>query len=233
MRKGTLTQPERHVADTLEALGDQVKPRLRGVLHQGAFMASLVTGTVLITLAGGTMPHVAAILYAASVVLLFGTSATYHRVRWSPRARDHMERLDHSMIFILIAGTNTPFTLLLLDGAWRWTLFVLIWAGAVGGIISKQASWNGPRWFSVSLYLAMGWSGLAILPEALHRGGVAVLVLLAVGGVFYSIGAVVYARRKPDPWPAWFGFHEIFHALTLAAFVVHYVAVSLVVYDAS
>lgn len=231
MRKGTLTQPERHVVDTLETLGEQVKPRLRGVLHQGAFMASLVTGTVLITLAGGAMPHVAAALYAASVVLLFGTSATYHRVSWSPRARDRMERLDHSMIFVLIAGTNTPFTLLLLDGSWRWTMFVLIWAAALLGIITKQAAWNGPRWFSVGLYLAMGWSGLALLPQVLDAG-VAVLVLVAVGGVLYSLGAVVYARRKPDPWPAWFGFHEIFHAFTLAAFVVHYVAVSLVVYRA-
>jgi hemolysin III len=218
------------VTDTLEALPALIKPRLRGVLHQAAFALSLVTGTVLICLAAGAMAHVAAAVYAASVVLLFGTSAAYHRRRWSARARNRMERLDHSMIFVLIAGTYTPFTLLLLDGALRWWMFCLVWGSAVAGIVTK-AVWAAPRWVSVALYLGMGWVALGIIPQVLHRGGVAVLVLVGVGGLLYSLGAVVYARRRPDPWPAWFGFHEVFHALTLAAFTVHYVAVSLAVYN--
>jgi hemolysin III len=224
-----ISRPGRHPVQELAA---PLKPRLRGVLHQGAFSASLATGTVLITLAGGALPHVAAAIYAASVALLFGTSAAYHRGTWSPVARSRMERLDHSMIFVLIAGTYTPFTLLLLDGWLRATMFGIVWGGAVAGIVTRNTAWNAPRWVYVALYLGLGWVALGILPQVLHQGGVAVLVLIAVGGVLYSVGAVVYARKWPDPSPRWFGFHEVFHALTLAAFTCHYVAVSLVVYRA-
>jgi hemolysin III len=209
---------------------ERSKPRLRGVLHQGAFSVSLATGSVLVALSGGAMEHVAAAVYAGSVALLFGTSAAYHRGNWSPRARDRMERLDHSMIFVLIAGTYTPFTLLLLDGALRWTMLSVVWAGALAGIITRNSAWHAPRWVYVAMYLGLGWVALGILPQVLREGGVAVLVLLALGGVFYSLGAVVYARQAPDPSPRWFGFHEIFHALTLAAFIAHYVAVALVVF---
>jgi hemolysin III len=222
------------VTDTLHEAVDRleaaVKPRLRGVLHQAAFALSLVTGTVLICLAEGARERVGVSLYAASVALLFGTSAAYHRGRWSASWRARMERLDHSMIFVLIAGSNTPFVLELLHGALRWGFFGLIWGGALAGILTKQLAWDAPRWFSVALYLALGWVAVAILPQVLHEGGVAVLVLVAVGGVLYSLGAVVYAFQRPDPWPAWFGFHEVFHALTIAAFTVQYVAVSLIVY---
>jgi hemolysin III len=208
-----------------------LKPRLRGVLHQGAFTVSLATGSVLITLAGGAMRHVAAAVYAASVALLFGTSAAYHRGTWSPAARNRMERLDHSMIYVLIAGTYTPFTLLLLEGTARWVMFGIVWGGALAGIVTRNTRWDAPRWVYVSLYLGLGWVAVGILPQVLHRGGVAVLVLLATGGILYTLGAVVYGRKRPDPSPRWFGFHEVFHALTLAAFTVHYVAVSLVVYQ--
>jgi hemolysin III len=216
--------------DATQRLEAAIKPRLRGVLHQVAFAASLVTGSVLVSLAHGTMGHVAAAVYAGSVALLFGTSAAYHRGPWSPRARNVMERLDHSMIFVLIAGTYTPFTLLLLDGALRWTAFGVVWGGAIGGIIIRNSAWEAPRWFSVGLYLALGWVAIGIMPQVLHEGGVAVLVLLAAGGLCYTLGAVVYARQHPDPSPHWFGFHEVFHAFTLAAFACHYVAVSLTVY---
>ena len=216
--------------DTVDALEKQLKPRLRGVLHQGAFSTSLATGAVLVTLAGGAMAHVAAAVYAGSVALLFGTSAAYHRGPWSPRTRNLMERLDHSMIFILIAGTYTPFTLLLLDGWLRWTMFGIVWGGAIAGIITRNASWQAPRWFYVALYLGLGWVAVGILPQVLHEGGVAVLCLLMAGGLCYTYGAVVYARQHPDPSPRWFGFHEVFHAFTLAAFACHYIAVSLVVY---
>ena len=208
----------------------ELKPRLRGVLHQGAFSASLATGTVLIALAGGAMAHVAASVYAASVALLFGTSAAYHRGTWSPVARNRMERLDHSMIYVLIAGTYTPFTLLLLDGTLRWAMFGIVWGGAIAGIVTRNTRWNAPRWVYVGLYLGLGWVAVGILPQVLHRGGVAVMVLLMAGGILYPLGAVVYGRQRPDPSPRWFGFHEVFHALTLAAFTVHYVAVSLVVF---
>lgn len=210
---------------------EALKPRLRGVLHQAAFSISLATGSVLVALSGGALEHVAAAVYAGSVVLLFGTSAAYHRRGWSARGRGRMERLDHSMIFVLIAGTNTPFILLLLDGGLRWTMLGVVWGGAAAGIITRNTARHAPRWLNVSLYLGLGWVAVGIMPQVLREGGVAVLVLLAVGGLFYSLGAVVYARRKPDPSPTWFGFHEIFHALTLAAFIVHYVAVGLIVFD--
>ncbi len=216
-----------HTVHRVEAA---IKPRLRGVLHEAAFAVSLVTGTVIVCLAGGARARIAASVYAASVALLFGTSAAYHRGRWSPRAQSLMSRLDHSMIFVLIAGTYTPFALLLLQGWARWTVFGIVWGSAVGGIIARNAVRQPPRWVFVILYLTQGWIALGIVPQILQAGGVAVLVLLLVGGLFYSFGAVVYARRKPDPSPQWFGFHEVFHACTLAAFAAHYVAISLAVY---
>jgi len=207
-----------------------VKPHLRGVLHEVAFAISLVTGTVIVCLSDGPRAKVAASVYAASVVLLFGTSAAYHRGHWGPRMHNLMSRLDHSMIFVLIAGTYTPFALLLLHGWLRWVIFGVVWGGAVAGITLRNVFRNPPRWVFVGLYLALGWVAIAVVPQILSAGGVAIFVLVICGGVFYSVGAVVYARKKPDPSPRWFGFHEIFHAFTLAAFAVHYVAISLTVY---
>ena len=218
------------LSETVHRLEEAVKPHLRGVLHEVAFAISLVTGTVIVCLADDAQERVAASVYAASVALLFGTSAAYHRGRWSPRMHGLMSRLDHSMIFVLIAGTYTPFCLLLLDGWLRWTIFGVVWGGAAAGIALRNAFRDPPRWVFVGLYLALGWVALAVLPQVLHTGGVVVFVLLLVGGVLYSLGAVVYARRHPDPSPQWFGFHEVFHAFTLAAFAAHYVAVSFTVY---
>ena len=218
------------VSETVHRLEEAVKPHLRGVLHEVAFAISLVTGTVIVCLADGARERVAASVYAASVVLLFGTSAAYHRGTWGPRAHRVMARLDHSMIFVLIAGTYTPFTLLLLDGWLRWTIFGVVWGGAAAGILLRNVFRQPPRWVFVALYLALGWTAVVILPQVLSVGGVAVLVLLAVGGLFYTVGAVIYARKRPDPSPTWFGFHEVFHACTLAAFATHYIAVSLALY---
>ena len=218
------------VTETVHRLEAAVKPHLRGVLHEVAFAVSLVTGTVIVCLAQGAKERVAASVYAASVVLLFGTSAAYHRGSWGPRAHSVMSRLDHSMIFVLIAGTYTPFTLLLLDGWLRWTIFGVVWGGALAGILLRNVFRQPPRWVFVTIYLALGWVAVVIMPEVLKVGGVAVLVLLASGGLFYTVGAVVYARKRPDPSPKWFGFHEVFHACTLAAFATHYVAVSLALY---
>ncbi len=207
-----------------------MKPHLRGVLHEAAFAISLVTGTVIVCLASGARERVAASVYAASVALLFGTSAAYHRGRWSVRAHGVMARLDHSMIFILIAGTYTPFCLLLLTGWVRWAIFGVVWGGAVAGILLRNVFRQPPRWVFVLLYLALGWVAVGAIPQVLDNGGVAILVLMLVGGLFYTYGAIVYARKSPDPSPRWFGFHEIFHACTLAAFAVHYIAVSFAVY---
>lgn len=218
------------VAETVHRLEAAVKPHLRGVLHEVAFAVSLVTGTVIVCLADGARQRVSASVYAASVALLFGTSAAYHRGTWGPRAHGLMARLDHSMIFILIAGTYTPFALLLLHGWVRWVVFGIVWGGAVAGITLRNAFRQPPRWVFVVLYLALGWVAVGVVPQILSSGGVAVFVLVIVGGLFYTLGAVVYARRRPDPSPRWFGFHEVFHALTLAAFAVHYIAVSMAVY---
>ncbi|MCA1710390.1 MAG: hemolysin III family protein [Actinobacteria bacterium] len=218
--------------ETLDDLADALKPRLRGVLHEAAFAVSLVTGTVLICLADGGRERVAASIYAVSVALLFGTSAAYHRVNWSPRAHALMARLDHSMIFLLIAGTYTPFCLLLLQGSSRWILLSIVWGGALLGIVLRNTVRQPRRWLFVGLYLALGWVALAIVPDVLRHGGPAVLTLLLAGGAFYSVGAVVYARQKPNPSPSWFGFHEVFHALTLLAFITHYAAVSVATYRA-
>lgn len=218
------------ISEALDRVESIVKPHLRGVLHEAAFALSLVTGTALICLAPDGLSRISAIVYAGSQVLLFGTSAAYHRGRWSATGRSVMSRLDHSMIFVLIAGTYTPFLLLLLDGTLRNVLFAVVWGGALGGIVARNAVRTPPRWVFVGLYLTLGWIAVVIVPEVLQHGGVAVLVLLLTGGAFYSCGAVVYGLQRPDPSPIWFGFHEVFHAFTLAAFFCHYVAVSLIVY---
>jgi hemolysin III len=219
-----------------EAVGDfarAMKPRLRGVLHEAAFAVSLVTGTVLVCLADGARARTAAVVYAVSVALLFGTSAAYHRGSWSGRSHEVMKRLDHSMIFVLIAGTYTPFGLLLLTGSARWVVLGVVWGGALAGIVLRNVIRRPARWLFVALYMALGWVAVAFLSDIQAAGGMHVLVLLLAGGLLYSAGAVVYALRRPDPSPRWFGFHEVFHAFTLAAFVVHYVAVSFATYGAS
>ena len=224
---------ERKVAEMGEALSEALKPRLRGVLHEAAFAVSLITGTALVCLADGGRARVAAAVYAVSVALLFGTSAAYHRGTWSPRAHALMARLDHSMIFILIAGTYTPFALLLLEGTARWVVFGVVWGGALVGVVLRNTVRRPARWLFVALYLALGWVAVAVLPQIRSAGGLPVLVLLLAGGVFYTLGAVVYALRRPDPSPRWFGFHEVFHAFTLLAFVTHYIAVSFATYGAT
>ena len=223
---------ETKVGELVSDLGDALKPKLRGVLHEAAFAISLVTGTVLICLADAGRERLAASIYGVSVALLFGTSAAYHRGNWSPRAHALMARLDHSMIFLLIAGTYTPFCLLLLRGTTQGVVLSIVWGGALAGIIVRNAVRRPPRWLFVALYLALGWVALGIVPDVYRYGGVVVLVLLLLGGAFYSAGAVVYAWRKPDPSPRWFGFHEVFHALTLLAFATHYLAVSFTTYRA-
>jgi hemolysin III len=212
---------------------DLGKPRLRGRLHQYAFFIALAAGGVLCAIAAsrpGVAPLVSCLIYSLTVCGLFGTSALYHRRIWSERGYQIMRRADHSMIFIFIAGTYTPFCVLLLDPGSATLMLALIWGGALGGVALKSIWPNLPRWAGAPLYLALGWAAVVILPDVLHAGGVAALVLLATGGVIYSVGAIFYALRRPNPWPAVFGHHEFFHACTLVAALCHHVAVYFALY---
>jgi hemolysin III len=212
---------------------DLGKPRLRGRLHQYAFFVALVCGVVLSSVAAtrpGIAPLISCVVYSLTVCGLFGISALYHRREWSERGYQIMRRLDHSMIFVFIAGTYTPFCVLLLDRTQATVFLSLIWAGAVGGVALKSIWPHLPRWIGAPLYLALGWAALAILPDVLARGGVPDLVLLAVGGLAYSAGAIFYAMRRPNQWPTVFGHHEFFHACTLVAALLHHIAIYFALY---
>ena len=212
---------------------DLGKPRLRGRLHQYAFFVAIVSGIVLCSIAAtrpGIAPFVSCLIYSVTVCGLFGISALYHRRMWTERGYQIMRRMDHSMIFIFIAGTYTPFCVLLLPTGKATLVLSFIWAGAIGGVALKTIWPHVPRWVGAPLYLALGWGAVAILPEVLHRGGVTVLVLLAAGGIAYSVGAVFYALRRPNPWPTVFGHHEFFHACTLVAALSHHVAIYFALY---
>ncbi len=206
-----------------------VKPRLRGVSHEYAFFVSIATGAALIAAATDARARLAASVYAGAVTALLGTSALYHRVTWRPGARRWMRRLDHSMIFVLIAGTYTPVCLLALHGSLAKAILIVVWAGALGGVVFKLLWIDAPKWVFAAVYLALGWVSAAIfgeLPAAVGWLGVAGL---AGGGLLYTIGAVVYASERPNPWPRTFGYHEVFHALVLAAATMHYAVIAFVV----
>ena len=208
-----------------------IKPRLRGWLHAGMFPAVLAAGIFLTALADSTRGRIACAVYTLTACLLFGVSALYHRGEWGPRANAVLRRLDHANIFLIIAGTYTPLTILLLPDGPGSPLLWGIWAAAVFGI-GFRVFWVGaPRWLYTPCYIAMGWAAVFYLPDFLREGGIAVLVCVIVGGLLYSAGGVVYGIKRPNPSPRWFGFHEVFHSLTLAAFVVHYVGISLVAYQ--
>jgi hemolysin III len=204
----------------------RVKPRLRGVLHQYAFFVSLASGTLLVLLAPTTRASVAAAIYAASVSALFGVSAIYHRVTWTGPARRRMRRLDHAMIFLLIAGTYTPVGLLVLQGTLATVVLAVVWGGAMAGIVLELAR-TGPRWLGVAVYLALGWVAVVTMPQLFVRLGISGGLLIVAGGLVYSAGAAVYALRRPDPVPAVFGYHEVFHLLVVVGVAAHFLAISL------
>ncbi|MFC7305233.1 hemolysin III family protein [Streptomyces monticola] len=215
------------------ALPDPVKPKLRGWLHAGMFPAVLISGIVLTALADSTRARIACGIFALTACLLFGVSAVYHRGNWSPRANAVLRRLDHANIFLIIAGTYTPLTMLLLpDSKGQWLLWG-IWAAAAAGIAFRVFWVGAPRWLYTPCYIAMGWAAVFFLPDFMRAGGIAVLVLVVVGGLLYSAGGVIYGIKRPNPSPRWFGFHEVFHSLTLAAFTVHYTGISIVAYQHS
>jgi hemolysin III len=204
-----------------------VKPRLRGVLHEWAFFVSLFLGAALIIAADTPRATLAVAIYAVSLSALFGTSALYHRVNWRrPRARLWMRRLDHTMIFFLIAGTYTPFALLVLHGALATAILIAVWVGALAGTIVEMIWIEAPKWVTAIIYLQLGWVAIVAFPELWSELGVAGTLLVAAGGLLYTVGAVVYATQRPDPRPAVFGYHEVFHLLVIAAAAAQFAAVA-------
>jgi hemolysin III len=221
---------EAQPAQALGALDTSlVKPRLRGVLHQYAFFVSLALGVSLVALAPAGRAKLAAVIYALAVSGLLGTSALYHRVTWSKRVRAWMRRLDHSMIFVLIAGTYTPFALLVLSGTLARAILIVVWAGAAAGVVLKLAWITAPRWVTAGVYVALGWVAIAAMPDLASALGAAAVALVMAGGVLYTAGAVIYALKRPNPVPTVFGYHEVFHALVVAAAAAHFAVIAFFV----
>jgi hemolysin III len=203
------------------------RPRLRGVTHQWAFFISLALGIVLVVTAPPGRGTVAAAVYAACVALLFGTSALYHRVTWqTSTARRWMRRLDHSAIFLLIAGTYTPFALLVLQGTLADVVLAVIWAGAIGGIVLKLLWIDAPKWLGALIYVMLGWVAVAVIPDLISEVGITASVMVGAGGLLYTLGAITYALRRPDPVPTVFGYHEVFHALVIIAAALQYAVIA-------
>ena len=219
-----------HVRDRARELRDEVKPRLRGWLHAATAPLCLAAGIVLIALSPTLTTRVGSAIFAGSALALFAVSALYNAGRWSPRTHAILRRLDHSNIFLLIAGSYTPFTLILLDGRTRTVLLALVWGGAAAGVAFRVFWDSAPRWVYTPIYVALGWVAIFYAHD-FAVGGTAVITLIVVGGGLYTLGGVVYGFKKPDPFPTWFGFHEVFHTLTIAAFVCHYIAASIATYQ--
>jgi hemolysin III len=209
-----------------EIIEEELRPLLRGVTHAYAFWAALAAASVLTVLAPSGAARVSAVVYGSGLCALFAASGTYHRWRWNPRWRPLLRRIDHSTIFVFIAASYTPVALLVMHGTLRWVILAAVWTGAAIGIVLSVAWITRPRVLSSACYLALGWVAVAALPQLVQRLDVAPLVLLGAGGLLYTVGAVVYATKRPDPWPRTFGFHEVFHALVIAAAAVQFVAMA-------
>jgi len=227
-----------HLADNLAEMKADIKPKLRGWLHLGTVPLALAAGIVLIALSPTTDTRIGSSVFVASALILFTCSAIYHRGTWSFRTWNVLRRLDHSNIFVLIAGSYTPFTLIFLEGTAQAVLLTTVWSGALLGVVFRVFWTDAPRWLYTPIYIALGWAAVFFLPQFIdgvsRNGvgmGVAALIMVAVGGILYTLGGVVYGFQRPDPWPTWFGFHEVFHTLTILAFVSHYVGVSLATYS--
>ncbi len=225
-----VTQAER-LREGVEVLVEEMKPRLRGWLHLGTVPLSLAAGIVLVALSPDGSPRLGATVFVCSSTLLFTVSAIYHTRTWGRRTRDVLQRFDHANIFLLIAGTYTPFALLLLDNNSSRALLSIVWAVALLGVVFKVCWAGGPRWMFVPVYIALGWAAAFWFGEFAASAAPAVLTLMILGGALYSLGALVYGLQRPDPLPRWFGFHEVFHSLTVAAFVLHYIGISIASYS--
>lgn len=205
------------------------RPRLRGVWHTWAFALSIPLGVVLILVAESGRARAAAAIFAASVTVMFGASALYHRVTWTPARRIWMRRVDHIGIHALIAGTYTPFGVLVLSGAWRVTVLAVVWAGTALVTVLKLLWPSGPKWLAAVIGVSLGWVGVVAFPQLVDGAGLAPPLLALGGGLFYTVGAIVYVLRRPNPWPGVFAYHEVFHTLVVVAVALQYAAVALVV----
>lgn len=227
------------LSERVEEVLAEVKPRLRGWLHLATAPLTLAAGIVLVVLSPDATTRVGSAVFAATALVLFTVSAVYHRGTWSPTVHSRLKRFDHSNIFLLIAGSCTPFALLLLEGTDRWAMLSIVWAGAIGGVAMKVLWKGAPRWLSAPIYMALGWAPVFFFGDfvagaaANYEAGVgtAVIVLVVIGGGLYTLGGIVYGTKFPNPSPRWFGFHEVFHTFTILAFVTHYVGVSLATYS--
>ena len=227
---GSATPSERLTVESAVAtLATAVKPKLRGWIHAGLFPVALVVGTILVAISPTPTARWTTLVFAIATSLLFGASAVYHRATWSPKTLATLRRIDHSNIFLVIAGTYTPLAALLLPHSQARTLLIVVWIGALAGILARVFWLSAPRWFYVPVYLALSWVAVGFLPAFNRYGGSAVMWWVIIGGLGYSLGAVVYALKRPNPSPRWFGFHEIFHVGTLIGYGSHAVAIFLVV----
>jgi hemolysin III len=203
----------------------RVKPRLRGVSHQWAFVLAVPLGIAVGLAADSSRARVAAAIFAGSVVAMFGLSALYHRPMWTPRRRLLLARLDHAGVYGLIAGSYTPFGLLAVEGTWRVAVLAIVWGGALVAVVAKLAWVTAPKWLAATIGIALGWVGVILFPQLLAELGLAMSLLVLLGGLCYTAGAAVYVVRRPDPLPRTFGYHEVFHALVIAGVAAQYVAV--------
>ncbi len=209
------------------AIAPSQRPALRGVFHLAAAIAAIAGAVLLVLLANSARAYVGGAVFGASLILLYTVSAAYHRITWTPRLRGIVRRLDHSMIFVLIAGTYTPLCLLVLTTAWWISLLSVIWGIAGAGIILKIVWPRAPKWLSVALYLTIGWMALVATPQLVSLFAVGPLALLLLGGLLYTLGGVIYALRRPNPFPRVFGYHEVFHLLVIAGSVLHFSLVAI------
>lgn len=223
-----VTPPDQNSDEAAPSPSALISPRMRGTLHTWAAVIAAVLGGLLLVFADNALQVFALTVYTAASVMLFGMSALYHRVAWKPRTKAILRRIDHANIFLLIAGTYTPIALLGLPPEKGWLLFWLVWGAALAGITFNVLWITAPRWLYVALYIATGWIAVMYLGDLLEAS-IAMMVLVAVGGVIYTLGAVFYAIKRPNPWPRYFGFHEIFHAHTVVAWACHWVAILLIV----
>jgi hemolysin III len=224
--------------DTLAEGVAEVKPKLRGWMHLATAPLTLAGGIVLVILSPDATTRWGSALFSASALVLFTVSAVYHTGSWSPRVWTFLRRFDHANIFVLIAGSYTPLTLILLEGTQRTMLLTTVWTCALLGVLFRVFWTDAPRWLHTPIYIAMGWVAIVFLPDFAQGAserlggdiGTAVMVLIAAGGALYTLGGVVYGFQRPNPWPRWFGFHEVFHTFTILAFVTHYVGISMATY---
>ena len=220
-----------HLGENLTAALEELKPKLRGWLHAVTAPLTLAAGIVLVALSPTAATRVGSSIFLVTSLLLFTVSAVYHRGNWAPRTWSILQRFDHANIFLLIAGSYTPFALIMLEGSARTTLLAIAWGGALAGVTLRLLWQGAPRWFYTPIYIALGWAAVFYVDDFLAHGSTAVFVLIATGGLLYTIGGVVYGLQRPNPSPSWFGFHEVFHTFTILAFITHYVGVSLATYS--